>query len=221
MNYVRYGKVWDVDLAKGQMGLVDENHYRMLFADPKRNFDPNDVWLDIGANIGAFAVRAAEFVKTVVAAEPEPDNIRCLERNVDLNGANNVFIMSSAIVGGQNHLAQLAISNSYSSTHQLGTVRGRRTIDVPAVNVNQVVAEQGVNKIKIDCEGTEAEILEALEFRPIQEIIFEYHFSLLKDNNWSRFYAIIHRLAEAGFVILKQPGQKTKTWRTIVWAKKP
>lgn len=221
MQYVRYGKVWDANLEKGQIGLIEENHYRTLFENPKRCFDSNDVWLDIGANIGAFAIRAAEYVREVVAAEPEPDNIRCLERNIDLNGVTNIYVMSSAIVGGPSHTAQLAISNSYSSTHQLGTVRGRKTIPVPALNINEVIKDHGVNKIKIDCEGTEAEILEAMDFSGIEEIIFEYHFSLLKDTEWTRFYEIIHRLAAAGFVILKQPGQRTKTWRTIVWARKP
>lgn len=221
----RYGKIWDIDddEKKGQLGLLKEDHYRSLFyeAHIPSSLKKDDVWLDIGANIGAFAIRAAEYVDFVVAVEPEIENLRALRTNIMLNDVRNISIAEAVIVGGHEPTASLSLSNSYSSTHRIGKIRGRRSIEVTAYNINDFVAMNHINKIKMDCEGTEAEILEALHLSPIQEIVFEYHFTYLKDESWVRFNAILDSLRAAGFTILKAPIAHSKTWHTIVWAKRP
>lgn len=224
VRHSEYGKEWDLDPddKKGQLGLLREDHYRPLFSLEHRevSFRPGDVWLDIGANIGAFAIRAAEFVKEVIAIEPDPGNIQNLRRNIELNLVENVYVLKAAVIGGPGEWVTLALSNTFSSTHRLGKIRGRKTIEVAGININDTVETYRANKIKMDCEGTEAEILEALDFAPIEEIVFEYHFAFLKDTDWKRFHAILTRLEYNGFTILKRPVQQTKTWHTIVWAKK-
>lgn len=219
-----FGKTWDLDEnpKKGQLGLLRENHYRKLFEPAYRvsSFEPGDIWLDVGANIGSFAIRAAEFVKQVIAFEPEPNNAARLKKNIDLNRIQNIWVVESAIVGSHVPQVSLALSNTFSSTHRVGTIRGRRSIAVPALNINDVVYDTQTNKIKIDCEGTEAEILEVLKLDCIDELVFEYHFAMLKDTDWTRFYAIMQRLELEGFTFLRQPKEKSNTWHTIVWAKR-
>ena len=219
-----YGIDWEIDEdpKKGQLGLLREDHYRPLF-DPKNRGTSlclEDRWLDIGANIGAFAVRAAPYVDKIIAAEPEPENLFSLQRNINLNNARNIITLAAAIVGGTESTVPLALSNSFSSTHRLGKIRGRKTMEVPALNINETIHLWGINKIKMDCEGTEAEILEAIDFSPIEELIFEYHFSFLHDESWERFYRILGFITDAGFILLKQPSGRSKTWHTIVWAKR-
>ena len=218
----RYGKLWDVVDELGQEGLIDENHYQKLFTPKHRglSLEPEDHWLDIGANIGAFAIRAAEFVKLVVAVEPEQGNIECLNRNIELNRINNITIEEAAIVGGDESSVPLALSNSYSSTHRVGKIRGRESVEVVALNINEVVADYSINKIKCDCEGSEVEILEALDLSPIDEIIFEYHFSFIKDRPWERYFDIIEKLENEGFEILRGPRERSGTWHSIVWARR-
>lgn len=220
-----YGKIWAVDDARGQEGLIREDHYKSLFSEEQQpiSFQSGNVWLDLGANIGAFAIRAADFVDTVVAVEPEPNNLERLEQNIHLNGVDNIQIVRMAAVPDNDLRTSvpLAISNTFSSTHRVGHIRGRQEIMVPAIGVNDLVTRYYVNKIKMDIEGGEADILEQMSFAQITEIIFEYHFSMLKDTDWVRFYGIIAKLEETGFKILKQPKQKSKAWHTIVWAKRP
>lgn len=220
-----YGLKWEIDddPKKGQLGLLRENHYRQLFADGQRDqsFRPEDHWLDIGANIGAFAVRAAMLGSQILAFEPESSCAAQLEKNCELNNTPLVVIARSAVVGRERGEVDLAISNSFSSTHRIGHIRGRSSIKVPAVNIDDTVNHFQINKIKMDCEGSEAEILETMNFSPIKEIVFEYHFAFLGDHNWDRFYAILHRMSAAGFVFRKQPAAQSKTWHTIVWAVKP
>lgn len=49
---------------------------------------PDDVFLDVGANIGLYAAFAAQVVREgrVAAFEPFPPNVEVLERNAELNG---------------------------------------------------------------------------------------------------------------------------------------
>lgn len=224
MRVTEYGLKWelDPDERKGQLGLLRENHYRMLFDPVNRDasFKTDDIWMDIGANIGAFAVRAAGYVKQVVAFEPEPNCMDSLLKNARLNGVANIWTLEYAVVGSHIPQVSLALSNSYSSTHRVGTIRGRQSIIVPAVNINDVVKDSNANKLKIDCEGTEGEILLALDLKPVEEIVFEYHFSMLKDTTWFQFYRILQRLELEGFTLLKKPARKSNTWHTIVWAKR-
>lgn len=222
MRVTMYGKEWEVDTTKGQVGLLEENHYAKLFAFPFRSnsFQQNDRWLDIGANIGSFAIRAADFVECVVAYEPEPDNLLCLRGNLALNHVTNVEVVEAAVVGGVETSVPLALSNSFSSTHRVGTVRGRKTIEVPAHNINVVLKEHRINKIKMDCEGSELGILRVLNYSGIEEIIFEYHFSFLKDEAWASYFEFLDDLKEEGFTILRGVQHNSKTWHTIVWAKK-
>lgn len=219
-----YGKTWEIDGDEtlGQAGLIAENHYRPLFQPAQRglSLEKGDWWLDIGANIGAFCVRAAEFVGGIVAVEPEPNCVQQLQRNLEINKVRNVEVIEKAVVGFGQTSVPLAISNSYSSTHRIGEIRGRKIIEVPAVDINQLLKDWSINKIKMDCEGTEAEILEQADLTPIEEIIFEYHFSFIKDDPWGRYFDILEKLRKNGMIIHRGANQMSKTWHTIVWAKR-
>ena len=48
------------------------------------------VVIDIGANIGAFTIYAAQTAKHVIAIEASKDNFKRLTTNIDLNGLSNV-----------------------------------------------------------------------------------------------------------------------------------
>lgn len=227
MRIERYGKQWDIssDPALGQEGLIDENHYRKLFSEPyiRTSLTKQDIWLDIGANIGAFTVRASEYVLAVIAVEPEPDCFQQLENNVRLNNCNNVVLLEAAVVGDDRPSVELALSNSYSSTHRVGTIRGRESIEVAAIDIETLIHQHEVNKIKMDCEGSELEILEAMTqgLYQIEEIVFEYHFSFLRDQQpWDRYFKILQRLEENDMTILRGARQESGTWHTIVWAKR-
>jgi len=59
-----------------------------------------DIVIDAGANIGMFSIMASILVgKTgkVIAIEPEPENLKILKRNVELNNINNMIIINKAL----------------------------------------------------------------------------------------------------------------------------
>jgi hypothetical protein len=54
------------------------------------------VW-DIGANVGLYTLLALRKAARVIAVEPLPDNIRYLERHLQLNKIRNVEIVAAAV----------------------------------------------------------------------------------------------------------------------------
>ena len=60
---------------------------------------PRGIFVDVGANLGWYAVHAAkhEAVETVVAFEPDQFNASLLGRNLSLNGIDNVIVSTSAV----------------------------------------------------------------------------------------------------------------------------
>ena len=48
-------------------------------------FKPQQVFVDVGANVGGYAVRAAAKGMKVIAFEPNPDIFRLMKRNAEIN----------------------------------------------------------------------------------------------------------------------------------------
>lgn len=214
-----YGFNW-LPMTRGDQYILNESSYTCLFkADD--SLQAVDRWLDIGANFGSFAIRIAPKVNRVIAVEPEPMNVRNLRANINLNDLENVTVVEAAIIGGESEPVNLALGHTFNYTHRVGHVRGRDNITVQGFNVNEVINFHVVNKIKMDCEGSEEEILRALDTTNIQEIILEWHFTLIPDPDWVKMREAVNRLKEQGFQVLRAPeGPVTKRWTAIIWARR-
>ena len=57
-----------------------------------------ELWLDIGANVGAFGVMAHKFGAEVVSIEPEPSNATLCASNLEFNGIDNPEVLEVAVV---------------------------------------------------------------------------------------------------------------------------
>lgn len=137
--------------------------------------------VDIGANIGCFSLAAAQKASRVIACEPHPDNLAILRENIAMNRATNVEIIPCAIssMSGKSALflpEQDTFFGRYS-LHEQGT----RSIEVSCLTVEDLLHQAhltSIDLIKIDCEGSEYEILYGLTGRTlsqVQQIIIECH----------------------------------------------
>ena len=61
------------------------------------SFEPNSVFYDVGANVGVYTLYGCKRVKQVYAFEPHLGNCMNLIKNVKLNKADNVKVMSVAL----------------------------------------------------------------------------------------------------------------------------
>jgi FkbM family methyltransferase len=150
--------------------------------------EPGGDVVDIGANIGAFTLDAASRypAATVHAYEPDPQTCAVLRRNVEANGLSaRVRIWNEAVAGAAGTLRLWRGEGSVvASAHLQASARGE-FCDVPAVTLQTVVARTSgrVGVLKMDCEGAEADILEAAgaALDAVDYLVAEYHPVLVPD----------------------------------------
>lgn len=164
------------------------------------------VVLDVGANIGAFSLFAAQCTGDagrIFAFEPEPSNFLCLEGNLRRNGNRNVTTQALAIAG-ESGRRRLALASSGS--HSLGESATAETLEVEARSLADWIGESGLDRIdflKLDCEGAEIEIIDGLDADTagrIERIALEFH----PRAGHSR-ETLGQRLSELGFEVLVPP----------------
>jgi FkbM family methyltransferase len=196
--------------------VVERGEYRRSGYEVR----PGDTVVDVGANIGSFAIPAALASGTgrVIAVEPARDNLAMLLRNLAANGADRVTVEPVAIA---------ATSGSMTLRHDPGNTGGHRLVgdffsttsgseDAPAadasvetvtvVTLAELFRRHAVDRcdlLKLDCEGAEFAILAGLSpslAARIARIVLEYHADdpASKSAAWA---TLAERLATLGFVI--------------------
>jgi FkbM family methyltransferase len=149
---------------------------------PGYEIGPADTVIDVGANIGGFAVSASRAAPDgwVYAFEPEPDNFTLLEHNLDRNRCHNVSTVRSAVTDAAG-LVTLSVNADNSGGHSLHRDHGGPSVTVPAVTLQQIFDEYHITRcdyLKVDCEGAEYDILHGLPeryFSRIRRLVLEYH----------------------------------------------
>jgi FkbM family methyltransferase len=116
-----------------------------------------DVFVDVGANVGQYAVPLAKRFRTVVAVEPNPSAIQILLRNLTRNRLTNVRIISKAISSNRGYV--LLHEGEYLSTWGLNQT-GAQNIRVESITIDDLLGEfEKVDLMKVDIEGQEGRVL--------------------------------------------------------------
>nr|AUN37814.1 hypothetical protein [uncultured bacterium] len=129
------------------------------------DFKPGDVVIDIGAHIGFFAIYTAlRFPQVVIHSfEPFPENYELLQQNLERNGITNVRTYQLGVSGSGRPLDMVTNpQNSGNSTCYSRTLEYSRTTGIPSTTLDHIFDSLGIDKcklLKIDCEGSEYEIL--------------------------------------------------------------
>jgi FkbM family methyltransferase len=174
---------------------------------------PLDQFIDVGANIGWYALAAAARVGAgghVIAIEPDSDNFKLLEANVAQNSSVSITPFRCAVGSAQGRGIMSAsrtnkgdqrVRNSVDGTqpaHSADTVR-IETLDSLLERTERFDIDR-LRVIKIDVQGFEADVLKGaaqlLSRLPARVLIFlEFEPSLLRDNSPSSCQDLIDLVA--------------------------
>jgi FkbM family methyltransferase len=174
------GRPLDVERYGARMRLHPYNNNcekKVLFTP--QFFDPQErallrqrlaedaVFLDIGANIGAYALFVAAFTgprARILAVEPQPDVFDRLTFNIGQNPFGTVKAIACAVADKAGELTLFIDprNRGESSVKIVGTHKNA-TVRVPAVTLVDLCRSEGIERIdaiKLDVEGAEDLILE-------------------------------------------------------------
>lgn len=160
--------------------LAREEYFRF---DPAFRPTPGQTVIDIGANIGTFALVAAKYVGAkgrVISIEPHPENLRYLNRNIRQNNLGDVVMIVPGAISAVAGSIELFVSNVQSGLHSTKLDHGHGSVTVRASTLSEIMQQHRVERcdlLKIDCEGSEFEFLPAIDnetWRRVKRIAMEY-----------------------------------------------
>lgn len=183
------------------IALYREIFLNEVYAFSSENSQPFIV--DCGANIGmtVFYFKTLYPESEIWAFEPNPGAFELLEKNVKINGIQDVKLFHCALSDVEGQLdfyipAQRgslnASSQNNSSSHQI-TVEGKQ--------LSKLLPDRVIDLIKIDIEGDEVKVVKDLHeskvLRSVRELVIEYHPH--KQENGDDANALVAYLTSKGF----------------------
>jgi len=127
--------------------------------------EPDDIIIEIGANIGYYAILESKLASNGVihAIEPLPENVELLTKNIELNECNNIHQYSFAI-GAEEGNRKLLVYDKCNWTSFTKNPEGIviDEIDMPITTLDSLVfnsIKKCPSIIRMDVEGFECQII--------------------------------------------------------------
>jgi FkbM family methyltransferase len=118
---------------------------------------PGDVVVDVGANIGLYAIALAKRGAEVIAFEPDPVNFTALQKHVSLNRVKNEVRLFQTAVGQSDDFVYFeARGNSESHIKNTDASESQK---IKCMSLDTVLAGEKIHILKIDVEGYEEKVL--------------------------------------------------------------
>jgi len=163
----------------------------------------DDIIIDIGAHIGLFALYVSQFCSKgkIFCFEPVSENFQLLLENIQINDLKNVNAFNLAVLESEKdvkiHLNEDKSAHSFYETNL-------NFENVKSISLKKILDSNDIsicNLLKLDCEGSEYKILEALPdqyFNNIEKICLEYH---IFDKNLTDLNKLKTRLGNLNYSI--------------------
>lgn len=153
---------------------------------------PDDVVVDIGANVGYYALQEARLVCPkghVYAIEPVGDSIETLKNNIELNGYKNISVYQMAC-GAENGKTEIHIckKRNWSSIKQVNQRDYISSEEIEIITLDDFLkGKRQPDMIRMDVEGFEYDIIRGAENllksnRPLK-IFVEMHFDIMVEKS--------------------------------------
>jgi FkbM family methyltransferase len=176
--------------------------------------------LDLGANIGFYALIESKLVNHVYAIEPVKYNFNLLKKNIKLNNLTNISTYQVAI-GGETKAGKIYTSarcnwativpeeNRTPDYAQRWDKFKKGSENVPIFTLDDFMKEyqvENINLLRMDVEGAELEIISGgintIKNMPDDSyLVIEIHSSCIKDKD--AIGVMLDRISEAGFKCVK------------------
>lgn len=195
--------------------MVGPSYVDFFYSDLCKGMDFSGVILDAGANVGFFtALAKIKGAKRIYSVEPDPAAFDCLEKNFIHD--SNVICLNKAICDRTDIvLFDLSLGSSVASTiNKYNKQADTHTIFVESFSLSTFFTlEKNINLLKLDIEGAEYEVLNALSsyyYKKINQIFLEFHgdpkplFHKLQKEGYAAEYRDSNENSDCGFIYAKR-----------------
>lgn len=133
--------------------------------------------VDVGANVGFFALRAARAGARVVAIEPNAGPCGRLQRAIERNGLSRAVTVECCAAGAAAGYARLVVGRSTLTGTLSATGQEAPLVEVRTLDAILAAHAGGVMLLKIDTEGSEYEILRGASstLARTERVVLEHH----------------------------------------------
>lgn len=176
--------------SKGDGGIV-ANIYYGLYEFNESAFilhflRKDDVFLDIGANVGHYSLLASGVKKcNSISIEPVPKTFDRLNEQIALNKLESKI--STLNIGVGNECAKLNFSVDKNTMNRIVNEEYKNAIQIPVKTIDTICKDKNITLMKIDVEGYEKFVLEGsqttLKNENLKAVIIEINFS-------NKFYGV-------------------------------
>lgn len=167
----------------------------------------DDVFLDIGANLGYFTMLASSIVKEqgkVIAFEPNPQNLQLIYSSIQENHAKNIDVYPFAASNHKNILRFVTVGSNGGIVTEHALAQQYNFLVQSVILDTMLKNEPAINLIKMDVEAHEPYALAGMinlikQHKP--KLITEFHPWALKINNPGKPIEFLNQVINLGYKI--------------------
>lgn len=163
--------------------------------------------LDIGANIGYYAIIEASLINNgiIYAFEPDHRNIEILKKNIELNNFSDKIILFPYAVGDKNCSKKFFLSKETNLSSFLNNNKNINSVFVKCIKLDNFKDIDKIDFIRMDIEGYECMAIDGMMYflrntkKPLKLMIevHPYLYTKIKYNFCKR----LHLLSNFGFYV--------------------
>jgi FkbM family methyltransferase len=211
---------------------------KVLYANPpdwnemqawRRLLRPGDLFVDVGSNVGPYALWAGDLGASVIAVEPSPAAALRLRRNV----AHNDFPIAVLECALADRRCRMRLTREKDAMNHLVRDADRPGEEIAVDTLDNVLGDRTAAGVKIDVEGAERLVLEGarralrerriavlqLEWNsmsrsllaetraPVAELLREYGYTFMRPDGHGRLHGLVPPLESADDLFAVAPGR--------------
>jgi len=183
-------------------GLLPTNFNKRFNATLHLEIEKEYICAEIGAFIGAYAIRLAKMCKRVYAIEPHPDNIKYLKKNVDLSGLNNIEIIECA-VGSYKGKATFFGRKRQAFSLKKEVINYKTMIEVEVNTIDNMFKDKRIDFIRMQINGTELDAIRGAQetMKKLKKIVIAKNRNIQKPEDTNAIETILNKYFDKVYII--------------------
>src|SRR5262245_12566984 len=192
--------LWSVRLASMDLMVTAEVLHGNCYGLPE-SFGRDDVIIDVGANIGAFAAAClARGAGRVLCIEPHPANLEMIYRNLSHFEKDSWKVQDRALWKEGEDTVLLSSEGCGTAMFTVLQPGQEGGIQVGTCTLDEILPDFPFRLLKLDCEGGEwPGIYESERLANAREIVAELHLSIPVPGYECTVSAALERVRSLGF----------------------